>query len=145
MDHQPGAPPVARRRPKLAKAWSMVSRSKSSASRLTRSAAGPARETLTHEKQRFVRPATSLYRQLWKRFPELPRLFLSFEKAHEEDRNLELTPDDIPHVPGLCAFDRSSRTAHAEAKHRKGAKRLAGSAAQREILASAEASETLVR
>src|SRR5437773_11813627 len=94
--------------------------------------------------QRFVMPATSLYQQLWKQFPEVPRLFLSFEKAHEEDRDLELTPDDIPHVRGPCVLDRSSRTAHAEAKHRKGAKGLAGSAAQREILASAETSETLV-
>src|SRR5437667_6332702 len=104
----------------------MVSRSNSSASRLTRSAAGPVRETLTHDNQRLVRPATSLYRQLGKQFPEVPRLFLSFEKAHEEDRDLELTPDDIPHVPGLCALDRSSGTAHAEAQNRKGAKRLAG-------------------
>jgi len=94
--------------------------------------------------QRLARPATSLYRQLWKQFPEVRRLFLSFEKAHEKDRDLELTPDDIPHVPGLCVLDRSSRAAHAEAKHRKGAKGLAGSTAQREILGSAETSETLV-
>src|SRR5437870_11931337 len=95
--------------------------------------------------QRFVRPATSLYRQLGKRFPELPCLFFSLEKAHEEHHDLELTPDDVPHVPGLCALDRSSPTAHSEAEHRKGAKRLAGSAAQRQVMASTEAAETLVR
>src|SRR4051812_32554956 len=91
------------------------------------SARPKARETFLQlaPARRLVRPAALLCRQLWQCFPEVPRLFLGFEKTHQEDHDLELTPDDIPDIPGLCVLEQSSLTAHAEAKHRKGAKGLA--------------------
>src|SRR5206468_2131149 len=80
----------------------------------------PVFELIPFFSSRFSRPATSFSGQLWKRFPELPCLFLRLEKTYEEHRDLEPTLDDVPDVLRLCALDRSSPTAHGEAEHRKG-------------------------